>query len=300
MKKVFLGVICFVVMLAILVGACGNSSPSNNSSTAEVTTSAIIEPSTIETISAKESEPTAMVFEEQVIYETDDYKVTVTDFTDDFLKLTIENNSELNVCFQAWELSVNGYMINCSFSAEVAAGKKSIEKVYFDKMDMKEAGINKVGYCEFILHIFNSDTWDTIIDSDVIYLQSVNYESIEYIYDDSGTVVYDDNGVKIVYKYFNEESWFGPQLVFYAYNTTDKTICVQATDVSVDGFMVDNMCSSEISSNKHCIFEVTLMSYDNEEILEDFNTVEFKFHVFNSHNFNNIFDSDIITINITD
>lgn len=310
MKKRILGVICFAVMLAILIGACGNSSPSNSSPTAEVTTPAVVESSTAETTPTEEPvvepepttepEPTVMAFEEQVIYETDDYKVTATDFTDEFIKLTIENNTELNVCFQAWELSVNGYMIDCSFSAEVAAGKKSVEKIRFDETDMKAAGIDKIGYCEFILHIFNSDTWDTIADSDVIYLQSANYESIEYIYDDSGTVVYDNNGVKIVYKYFNEESWSGPQLMFYAYNTMDKTICIQVRDVSIDGFMADGMCSSEIASDKHCIFHVTLESYDNEELLEDFNTVEFKFHIFDNSNLNTIVDSDIIAINVKD
>ena len=114
----------------------------------------------------------------QVILDQDNIKITCKGFVpgsedgwdDPEVKFLIENSSDKNIIVQVRDVSVNGFMIDPFCSEEVAAGKKmngnmSWLQMYFDKNDIVE-----VETIEFYFHIFDSDSWDTIIDSDIITL----------------------------------------------------------------------------------------------------------------------------------
>ena len=113
--------------------------------------------------------------EEQILYDGNDIKITATGMEDSIwgaeLKLLIENNSSKTITVQARNCNVNGYMVTTMMSADVASGKKANDSLTFETSGLKESGIEQIATMEFYFHIFDTETWDTIVDTDVITIQ---------------------------------------------------------------------------------------------------------------------------------
>jgi hypothetical protein len=116
--------------------------------------------------------------------------------------------------------------------------------------------------------------------------------------DDSGDILVDSNGVKIVAKGLSSDSSFwGPGVILYIENNSQQDITVQVRDVSVNGFMVDSTMSEDVVVGKKAISAVQFFSSDLEEnSITDITEVELYFHIFDLNSWETIFDSDVINI----
>jgi len=144
-----------------------------------------------------------------VIYDTDGVKVTVTGYEDGWmgpeLKLLIENNSKQNVLITADAVSVNGYMMSmASLYAEVAKEKKANEALSIMETELEQAGIDTVANIQFYVHVQDAEDWDTV---DLSPLVTVETSAADYVQpvDDTGDVLYDAKGIKIVCKGLRQE-----------------------------------------------------------------------------------------------
>lgn len=242
--------------------------------------------------------------EQQVIFDQDGIIITATgiDFNSSFMgpeiKLLIENNTEKNLTVQARNVSVNGYMVDTSMSADVSPGKKANDSLTILNGSIKECGIEDIAYADFSFHIFNSDTWDDSIDTEMIHIETSCVNSYTQSYDDSGEVIYENSGIKIVSKGISEDaSFMGPSLVLYIENNAENAITIQARDVSINGFMVDPIFSCEIMPGKKAIDTVTFMTSDIEDNqIESIDEVEISFHIFKTDGWETIQDTDPMTI----
>ena len=86
------------------------------------------------------------------------------------LFLYIENNSEKAITVQVRDTSVNGFMVDSLLSEEVLPGKKAVGGMTLMNSTLEENEITTITDMEFSFHIFESDGWDTIVDTDVISL----------------------------------------------------------------------------------------------------------------------------------
>lgn len=82
--------------------------------------------------------------------------------------LYCENTSGKNVGISVDDMSINGFMMSPFFSTTVYDGKKSIDEITIFSSDLEENGIESIDEVELKFHIYNSDTYDTIADSDPI------------------------------------------------------------------------------------------------------------------------------------
>ena len=79
-----------------------------------------------------------------------------------------ENNTSSNITIQSRDVSVNGFMVDPIFSCDIAAGKKAYDTITFFESDLEENGIQDITELELKFHIFSSDSWDTIHDTNAI------------------------------------------------------------------------------------------------------------------------------------
>ncbi len=82
--------------------------------------------------------------------------------------LYIENSSGENVGVQCDNMSINGFMMTPYFSCDVYDGKKSISGITILSTDLEKNGIESIEDVELQFHIYNVDTFNTIVDSDPI------------------------------------------------------------------------------------------------------------------------------------
>jgi len=241
--------------------------------------------------------------EEQVILDEQGVKITAKALDKNgvmgpAIKLLIENESGQDVTVQTRNASVNGYMVDTMLSADVVNGKKSNESLVFSSGDLKNAGISTIADMEFSFHVFETSSWKDIFDSDQIQIKTSAADTYEYAFDDSGEVAYEGDGIKVVIKGLNtEDSILGPGLVVYISNESDNAITVQARDVSVNGFMLDPIFSSEVMAGKHALDSVTFMSSQlTENDIENIEDIELSFHIFDTKSWDTIKDTDTVKI----
>lgn len=214
-------------------------------------------------------EPKGVTIDESVIYDEGGIVITVKGFDKESIfgpqiKLLVENNSDKNVTVQTQNSSINGYMIPFIFSCDVAAGKKSNDSLTVQSGEMKDSGITTIADIEFSLHIFCSDDWETITNSEMIHLQTSAASSYVQQYDDSGFTMYDDNNLKVIAKGIVDKA-LGPALMLYVENNSEQPIAVQSKDTSVNGFMVSSLMSIEVRPGKKAVDTMTFMNSDLED-----------------------------------
>lgn len=95
-----------------------------------------------------------------------------SDWLSDYnLKFQIVNNSENNVVVSTDNCSVNDFSMSlASFYSEVASGKKTNDTLCIYSSELEENGIDKPEKLEFSLKCLNSDTYDTIWETEPIVI----------------------------------------------------------------------------------------------------------------------------------
>lgn len=244
-----------------------------------------------------------VTIKEQVLLNQSGVKITAKslDFDDLFgpvIRVLIENNSGKNITVQARNVSVNGYMVEPIFSADVSNGKKANDGITIMQDELDRLGIKTIADVEFNFHIFESDSYDNYFDSKPVVIKTSAADTYKYSYDDSGKPLYNANGLKIVYKGVDtSDEIFGPRLMVYLENASGKDICVQVRNVSVNGYMMEPIFSVDLPSGKHAVSGITFMEEDlSKSGISKMQTVELSFHVFNWNSGDTVFDTASIRI----
>lgn len=305
MKKTI--IFTLIIALVFAFAACGFSD-SDIEDKVPVQDAEILEKPQQDALDFTEDEPVEeqteeVTIEEQVIYDENDIKVTAKalEYEDWFgpsITVLVENNSQQNITVQTRNSSVNGLMIDTMFSCDVAAGKKANDSITFYKTELDVANIEILKDIEFQLHIFDSDEWENIADSDTITLTTSADPAYVQQCNTDGFVAYEDEAFKIVVqKLDSDDSFWGSELYVYIENNGDKNITVQARDVSINGFMMEPVFSCDVLAGKKAFDSVTFFQSDlDDNGITDITEMEIKFHIFNADSWKDICDSDTVTV----
>ena len=213
------------------------------------------------------------------------------------LKLLIENNSGKSLTFQCSNTCINGYMVDQMLSETVADGKKANADLTFMSSVLKRCGIDTIAEMEIAFHIFDSESWDKYLDTELISLKTAAFDTYKQQYDDSGEVVYEGNNVKIVSKGISEDSILGTGLVMYIENNTSAPLTVSSRNVSVNGFMMDAMLAATVLPGKRSVSDMTFLSSSlKDNNIEKIETVDMSFHIYNSESWDTLVDTDPVTL----
>ena len=114
-------------------------------------------------------------------------------------------------------------------------------------------------------------------------------------------VLYEGNGVQI---YLNgelsvENNWMGPALIIpiVIVNGSDQNLCVQLRNQSVNGWACEEIFSPEVPAGKKLKDNIVLELEDTDmTTIEEFEDVEFNFHIFSFENMMDGWDSESIRI----
>lgn len=192
MKK-FLTVVCMLTMITSFA-SCGESNEESSIAT-EVSTEAETkaeketEPATETTTQEESAEPeTETTTEEEttapeiiVLYEENGLKISYKGLTSDEyfgdldINLFIENNCGQDITVQCRDFYINDFETEEAFSCDLANGKKANDKISVWKSDLENNNltIDNIEKIEFSFHVTNEESWDTIVDSPVITINTL-------------------------------------------------------------------------------------------------------------------------------
>jgi hypothetical protein len=189
--KVVIAVIAAVIFLPAFIGACSSFRRGYNNAkrasvevattaekkvsvqtgTTEADTTTITETESAVLIEAETvTEPSKV--ENVVVYEQNDIKITYTGIEEKQkryeFKFLIENDTDMNICVQERDLSVNSFMTSGGISAHVAPHKKANDSITVYKVDLEKNNISSIENVEFCLRIYDWDNLSSHLDSDTI------------------------------------------------------------------------------------------------------------------------------------
>ncbi len=244
------------------------------------------------------------VIQEQLLFDKDGIKVTANAYVTDSIwgdgiKLLIENNSDRTISIGCKTLIVNNYMISDLFSATVAAGKKSNEILHFSSTELEAAGIQNIGQIELYLYVYDSDSYKTIFEADPVTIKTSLYDKMDTTPNDSGKELYNKNGIRIVGKYVDENSFWGNSILLYVENNSDNNISIFCEDLSINGFMITGYFSCKVFSGKMAIDEIGISSTDlKENDITEIADIELSFRIRNADSFEVIDETDPIKFSV--
>lgn len=240
---------------------------------------------------------------ETVLYEADGIKVTAKSLADGLLgtevKLLIENDSSKNILITSSSVSVNGYMMpTAALYAEVAAGKKANESLTLMSSEMDQCGIETLAEMQFYLQIQDPETWETIKTTDLITLATSATGYTQPV-DDSGDVLYNENGYKIVCKGLKQDIIWDGTVVFYMENNSSKAVSIYAENVSVNGFMQEVGLWSDLRPSTKMIDGMSMIDLSDLEItnIDEIKTIEFNLRIVDAETWEDIVTTDAMTLN---
>ena len=239
---------------------------------------------------------------ETVLYEANGIKVTATGYESGWMgpevKVLVENDSTDNALITFDAVSVNGYMMPYSgFYAEVAAGKKANESLVLSASELKRSGIDTVAEIQFYLQHQDPETWDVLEETELLTL-TTSAAPYEQPVDDSGDVLYDADGIKIVCKGLKHDVIWDGTVVFYMENTSGKAVSIYAENVSVNGFMQEVGLWSDLRDNTRLIDGMSMLDLSDLEIenVDQIENIEFSLRVVDADTWEDITTIDTLSL----
>lgn len=307
-----------IVMVFILFAcmALGSGDSGQGSGKKEIVSDTKAESESVEnaeTAFSEEDEPEqksgsvqAVTIDEQILLEQNDIKITAVGMEEDSIwgegiKLLIENNSDRNIGVGCSALIVNDYMLSDLFFVSVAAGKKANDTMYLSSNQLEAAGISNVGQIEIYFHLYDSDSWETLFDSECAVIQTSAYDSMDSIAAVEGEELYNQDGVRIVGQYVDENSFWGMAVLLYIENTSGQNVGVSCDNMSINGFMVSPLFSSTVYDGKKAFDDITIFSSDLEENeIESVDEIELNFRVYDADSYDTINESGAVSFRVKD
>lgn len=296
-------VLCFAVFAAMALGSGQSDSGETKQivSNEESETTGVDESAPDGSEDSETSSGVTVTIDEQVLLDQDGIIVTATEYVTgsiwgDGIKLLLVNNSDRDITVSCNALIVNDYMITDLFASGIAAGKKSNETLYLSSTQLKAAGIENVGKIEIYFHVFDSSTYDTLFDTECVTIQTSEYANMDTMPNDAGTELYNQDGIKIIGKTVDENSFWGTAILLYIENNSGRNVGITVDDMSINGFMMNPFFSTTVYDGKKAIDDITVFSSDLEKNgIESIEEVELKFHIYDADSYSTITDSEPIT-----
>ncbi len=233
--------------------------------------------------------------EETVLLEHEGLKITALeikreDYYEKNLVLLLENESDekYEVEIESW--AINDYLQEIEVLNDVAAGKKSR-----DKVALQYSGIDKIGWIDLQFKIHGERS---SFKSDFIRLETSEKDKIEDKELENEIVAFDQNNIKMMTNDKFEGDFSEPRLQYCIENNTDKNIDFYLDDVSANGYMIEIYANHTIPPGKKVL---DYMIFDEDSLkesgIESIEELEFIAKARIQDTYDDILETDPITLN---
>jgi hypothetical protein len=179
--------------------------------------------------------------------------------------MTVVNESDEDIIVGTDLLSVNGFMHQSSFYAEVEAGSSVQESLQIYSWEMERDGIQEVAEIAFFLNIY-PDNFSDMVQSELITLRTEAFDTYEQPLFPDGWGLYISDDVKL--NLINCADNFGDyELDFYIENLSESVISISTPVISINGVEADGYLWSTLRPGTRSLCDVYMYA-DGVETLE--------------------------------
>lgn len=206
--------------------------------------------------------------DEAVIYDDKGITVTTKGYEDmgygKRIKVLVENNSGRDALLNVDTLIVNGISVRSGVYIEVKDGKKINDAIGFYQEELEMAGITELAtIATFDGWILDPESNERLDDIDFEIKTSLA-DTYQQAIDDSGELIYEQDGVTVVYQK-NYDTIMGKAFRFFVKNNSGRDLVIQSRDVAVNDYMLSGSMSDTVCDGTVAYCELLLYGEDLEE-----------------------------------
>ncbi|MBS6194680.1 MAG: hypothetical protein KH828_03750 [Clostridiales bacterium] len=220
---------------------------------------------TEENDSAQQNEASA---DEQLLLEQNGIKVyaLVSDLAQQAtLGIRAENTSDQNYIIQLADVSVNNFVMHPAFSLNVDANSVNDMSAAFSPEDLEACGIQTVSHMDAKVLLLDALSFETLYTSEPVTIKTGESETSSY--DETGEVVYDKDGLKLVSKGIVDDPISGKSWKVYISNDTDQDLALEASNIIVGDATLDVILSLTVPKGKKAIGTMSIFQEDLDKYL---------------------------------
>lgn len=294
MRK-YLALTLIACLLTVSLAGCATRQTTHPVTTEPPTTAAPTE------TSVPPTEIQGVTVENQVIYDKDGVRITVTGLEEDAwtgskIWMMLENNTDRNLLLTGDVFVVNGITVQAYLYAEVAAGMKANDSLELFTDVLDSSRIEKIATIRgYDTRLVDSDTLDTVAKVPLSLDTSVAETHIQQI-DESGEEIFSQEGIRVIAQVISEE-FYGQTVQLLVKNESGRDIIVEAENVSVNGYTVDAWLYDTVCKDTVRFSELDLFASGlSDNGIEAVDTVIFTLRILDDTTYETIAKSDVLTV----
>ena len=188
------------------------------------------------------------------------------------LYLEVKNGYKKDIEVGITKSSVNNYMIPSDSTVKVESGKTKEFAVSFDVTKLNNSEITTFATLEFVVSVKDSETGDVIFDTKPVKIRTSAADGFEYETDQTGTVAYNGNRIRIVVQEIYYDEFSGQCINVFVMNYGRQNISLSLADSKLNGKKVEPIYCSDVLKGKK---DVSPIAFDEDvegERIEKFTT----------------------------
>ena len=219
-------------------------------------------------------------FSEEKVYEGNNVVIYVTGSESSYdgtkINFRIENNSQLNLNFNAHSYGVNGIMTGNNIydmRTDVPAGKKANNSLTIENSFLNEYGIDCIKYVEILFWAYDNDKMFKSFDTGVVIVKSDKYDNINSWI--KGTEIYNAEGIRVDFLSLKND-----KAKYLVTNTKGNSIDVTFEGICINDYSVNDidydLFNKQILNNNQRVFEISISNdFKSKNSIQDVKTIEF-------------------------
>lgn len=221
----------------------------------------------------KEEIPENITFQSQVLMDTEQLYLAVTDIRETtaegcVMDLEIRNQTDSNLLFSMGKAAVNGCMCNPYFDESIAAGQTLTAQAVFDADTLAGYGITKTTVIEFHVSVRDEDSTEECLIEETFTLYPRGKAHKHYQTrkpQKTDRVLMDNDTCSIILTAVHDDSFWGYDLGIYLVNKTDRTLLFTADEAFLNQVACDPYWTTTVLPGK--CSNTTMYWFDHD--LED-------------------------------
>lgn len=177
------------------------------------------------------------------------------------LPVQLENTSEQNYILQLTDTSVNGSMIESSFSQNLDAHSQTNAQIEFSSQLLSENGIQSVYQIQTRILLLDAVTFETLYTSNLLTI-TLNGSAPSKTAPQDGETIYEQDGLKILSLGLEEDPTWGKSWKVSVTNNSQKDLVVAASSAIVNDSTLDVIFSVKVPAGKSAVGSMTLFQND--------------------------------------
>lgn len=240
---------CWFCLLAIscsFLCACApasdtnNTAPNNTSPSADTTETT--EPEKETDPEEEGLKPADVTIDNVVFYDDHDITMTATKlrYSRKMPEITvvIENQSAYSIRIRTEDIFVNGYMVPGGIFYDVPAGETAETTFTFQKEEYELTGITVISRLDFHVTIWDAETDTLLFDETPAAIQTSAVDYVQNV-DDSGDVLYEKDGLRIIYQGCVLKKEHNRFLHVLVENTSTEAATLEVRNLILNGLVIN-------------------------------------------------------------